>query len=274
MATINYEDLVDAEIEMDKKDLVDAVIEMIKQDTAVGNLEDVDRITTCAIKEKLKLYTPDYKEEDWMGYPLIYKCKVCLRSHNNEFSLTCEKCDFKRESVMKTIKLYTVEWRDGYKKHTERDVSLDTIRSWFEDGGGGSADEYADEFKIISDLAVGDDKGFDFTHGMGEMMRITKTTDLEQGYCQIEDGAVYECYFPKNRTFWNGWACPAGLTAKSLCDFLAVSLEGRSSEMDIELCTELLTSIVPQVYGDLTIYGIGDGLIWDECTADGNGEGI
>ncbi len=37
---------------------------------------------------------------------------------------------------MKTIELYTVEWRDGYERHTEHDVSLDTMRSWFEDGGG------------------------------------------------------------------------------------------------------------------------------------------
>ena len=112
---------------------------------------------------------------------------------------------------------------------------------------------------------------YDLHHGSvtPAVMRFTTTTDIEQGYCQIEDGAVYECWYPKNRTFWNGWSCPAGLTAKSLCDFLAVSLEGRSSEVDIELCTELLTSIVPQVYGDLTIYGIGDGLIWDECTAEG-----
>ena len=102
------------------------------------------------------------------------------------------------------------------------------------------------------------------------MRELGKPTTIERGYCQIEDGAVYECYFPKQRTFWNGWACPAGLTAKSLCDFLAVSLEGRSNPADLELCTELLTSIVPQEYGDLTIYGIGDGLVWDECTAEGN----
>ena len=37
---------------------------------------------------------------------------------------------------MKTIELYTVEWRDGYERHFEHDVSLDTMRSWFEDGGG------------------------------------------------------------------------------------------------------------------------------------------
>jgi hypothetical protein len=178
---------------------------------------------------------------------------------------------------MKTIELYTVEWRDGYERHyaqnafrIEHDVSLDTMRSWFEDGGGGSADEYADEFKVISDLAVHDHKGFDFTHGMGEMMRITKTTQLEQGYCRIEDGAVYECYFPKNRTFWNGWACPAGLTAKSLCDFLAVSLEGRDNPADLELCTELLTSIEEHRYGDVTLFSIGDGLIWEECTEEGD----
>ena len=27
---------------------------------------------------------------------------------------------------MKNIGLYTVEWRDGYERHTEHDVSLDT----------------------------------------------------------------------------------------------------------------------------------------------------
>jgi len=48
---------------MDKKELVDAVIEMIKQDIAAGDWEYVDRITTCAFKEKLKLYTPDYEED-------------------------------------------------------------------------------------------------------------------------------------------------------------------------------------------------------------------
>tara|TARA_R110000796_G_scaffold186318_1_gene303213 strand:- start:339 stop:488 length:150 start_codon:yes stop_codon:yes gene_type:complete len=48
---------------MDKKELVDAVIEMIKQDTAVGNLENVDKIMTCAFKEKLKVCIPDYEEE-------------------------------------------------------------------------------------------------------------------------------------------------------------------------------------------------------------------
>ena len=49
---------------MDKKELVDAVIEMIKQDTAAGDLEDVDRIMSCAFKEKLKVCLPDYEEED------------------------------------------------------------------------------------------------------------------------------------------------------------------------------------------------------------------
>ena len=49
---------------MDKKELVDAVIEMIKQDTAAGDLEDVDRIMTCAFKEKLKVCLPDYEDQD------------------------------------------------------------------------------------------------------------------------------------------------------------------------------------------------------------------
>jgi hypothetical protein len=177
---------------------------------------------------------------------------------------------------MKNIKLYKVEWIEGYDNDIEHDVTYDTILSWFEDDTKVkdslriASSDYAKELRIVRDLPRG--CMYDLHHGSvtPAVMRFTTTTDIEQGYCQIEDGAVYECYFPKNRTFWNGWACPAGLTAKSLCDFLAVSLEGRSSEVDIELCTELLTSIVPQEYGDLTIYGIGDGLIWDECTADGN----
>ena len=49
---------------MDKKELVDTVMEMIKQDISVGDWEDVDKIMTCAFKAKLKLYTPDYEEEE------------------------------------------------------------------------------------------------------------------------------------------------------------------------------------------------------------------
>ena len=190
---------------------------------------------------------------------------------------------------MKNIKLYKVEWTEGYDSDIEHDVTYEKILSWFADDTTVLDDktppdkdslriassDYANELRIVRDLPRG--CMYDLHHGSvtPAVMRITTTTDIEQGYCQIDGGtgaggAVYECYFPKNRTFWNGWACPAGLTAKSLCDFLAVSLEGRSSEVDVELCTELLTSIVPQEYGDLTIYGIGDGLIWDECTADGN----
>ena len=195
---------------------------------------------------------------------------------------------------MKNIKLYKVEWTEGYDKavehksqksngirDAEHDVTYDTILSWFaadtkvRDSLRIASNDYEKELRIVRDLPRG--CMYDLHHGSvtPAVMRFTTTTDIEQGYCQIDGGtgaggAVYECWYPKNRTFWNGWACPAGLTAKSLCDFLAVSLEGRSSEVDIELCTELLTSIVPQEYGDLTIYGIGDGLIWDECTADGN----
>ena len=176
---------------------------------------------------------------------------------------------------MKNIKLYKVEWTEGYDSDMEHDVTYEKILSWFEDLSEDASSDYANELRIVRDLPRG--CMYDLHHGSvtPAVMRITTTTDIEQGYCQIDGGtgaggAVYECWYPKNRTFWNGWACPAGLTAKSLCDFLAVSLQGRSSEVDLELCTELLTSIVPQVYGDLTIYGIGDGLIWDECTADGN----
>tara|TARA_R110000824_G_scaffold386922_1_gene582008 strand:+ start:52 stop:360 length:309 start_codon:yes stop_codon:yes gene_type:complete len=93
--------------------------------------------------------------------------------------------------------------------------------------------------------------------------------EIEQGYCQIDGGAVYECYFPKTRQYWNGWAMPAGLTPQSLVDFVIQALGGQKTEQDYELCLEILTSIRPHQYGDLTIYGVGDGLIWDECDAQG-----
>ena len=183
---------------------------------------------------------------------------------------------------MQNIKLYKVEWIEGYDSDMEHNVTYEKILSWFAEAPAAhdlrmTCSDYANELRIVRDLPHG--CMYDLHHGSvtPAVMRITTTADIEHGYCEIDGGtgaggAVYECYFPKQRTFWNGWACPIGLTAKSLCDFLAVSLQGRSSEVDVELCTELLTSIVPQEYGDLTIYGIGDGLIWDECTSDGNSD--
>tara|TARA_R110002020_G_scaffold845_9_gene4166 strand:- start:1948 stop:2256 length:309 start_codon:yes stop_codon:yes gene_type:complete len=93
--------------------------------------------------------------------------------------------------------------------------------------------------------------------------------EIERGYCHIEDGPTYECYFPKTRQYWNGWAVPVGLTAKSLVDFVGESLKGQQTEYDYALCVEILTSIRPHQYGDLTLYGVGDGLIWTECDEEG-----
>jgi L-fucose mutarotase/ribose pyranase (RbsD/FucU family) len=56
---------------MDKKELVDAVIEMIKQDTAAGDLENVDRIMTCAFKEKLKVCYPITRTKTHEKYKVI-----------------------------------------------------------------------------------------------------------------------------------------------------------------------------------------------------------
>ena len=96
--------------------------------------------------------------------------------------------------------------------------------------------------------------------------------EIEKGFVHIEDGPTYECYFPKTRQYWNGWAVPVGLTAKSLCDFIDESMRsynhGETTE-DAEWCVELLTSIRTYEYGELTIYGVGDGLIWTECDAQG-----
>lgn len=40
---------------------------------------------------------------DWGYVTEIYECEVCLKFHSNEFSLTCETCDFKRESEGLTL---------------------------------------------------------------------------------------------------------------------------------------------------------------------------
>jgi hypothetical protein len=37
-------------------------------------------------------------QADGVKDSLTYTCEVCLKSHSNEFSRTCEKCDFNRES--------------------------------------------------------------------------------------------------------------------------------------------------------------------------------
>tara|TARA_A100000172_G_C3002915_1_gene96950 strand:+ start:448 stop:750 length:303 start_codon:yes stop_codon:yes gene_type:complete len=93
--------------------------------------------------------------------------------------------------------------------------------------------------------------------------------DIEKGFVQIEDGPPYECYFPKTRQYWNGWAVPVGLTAKSLVEFIRRALVGQETAYEIGTAVELLTSIRPHQYGDLTVYAVGDGLIWSECTQEG-----
>ena len=102
--------------------------------------------------------------------------------------------------------------------------------------------------------------------------------DIEKGYCQIDGGSIYECYYPKQRQYWNGWAVIAGLTGQALCDFIAESMRsynhGETPEAiypyeDAEWCVELLTSIRTYEYGELTIYAVGDGLIWDEVNKSG-----
>ena len=46
-------------------------------------------------------------------------------------------------------------------------------------------------------------------------MLTIKNEEIEKGYCAIDGGDVYECFFPKIRDYWNGWAVPIGLTRAS-----------------------------------------------------------
>ena len=70
---------------------------------------------------------------------------------------------------------------------------------------------------------------------------------LNRAIAVLRMAPVYECYFPKTRQYWNGWAMPVGLTPDSLVDFFEAALTGNKTEADYELCFELLTSVKEEI---------------------------
>tara|TARA_R110000765_G_scaffold81972_1_gene160102 strand:- start:4195 stop:4422 length:228 start_codon:yes stop_codon:yes gene_type:complete len=72
---------------------------------------------------------------------------------------------------MTNIKLYKVEWIEGYDNDIELDVTYEKILSWFAD----DTSDYAKELRIVRDLPRG--CMYDLHHGVvaPAVMRITTT---------------------------------------------------------------------------------------------------
>ena len=70
---------------------------------------------------------------------------------------------------MKNIKLYKVEWIEGYDNDIEHDVTYEKILSWFEDDTKVkdflriASSDYANELRIVRDLPRG--CMYDLHHG-------------------------------------------------------------------------------------------------------------
>lgn len=90
----------------------------------------------------------------------------------------------------------------------------------------------------------------------------------DKSYCAIDGGDVYECYFPKERHYWNGWACPAFLTRESFLRYNQNTFSDYDVLQDEEFIIEYLTSIEEHLLGDEAVYSIMDGLCWEEVTKD------
>ena len=93
---------------------------------------------------------------------------------------------------MKNIKLYKVEWIEGYDNDIEHDVTYEKILSWFEDLSEDASSDYANELRIVRDLPRG--CMYDLHHGSvtPAVMRITTTTDIEQAIARLMAGRARE----------------------------------------------------------------------------------
>ena len=86
----------------------------------------------------------------------------------------------------------------------------------------------------------------------------------DKSYCSIWENDVYECYFLKERDYWNGWACPAFLTRESFLRYTKNTLSDYDVLQDEDFIIEYLTSIEEHLLGDEVVYSIMDGLCWNE----------
>jgi|TARA_R100000482_G_scaffold122642_2_gene70795 hypothetical protein len=86
----------------------------------------------------------------------------------------------------------------------------------------------------------------------------------DKSYCSIWENDVYECYFPKERDYWNGWSCPAFLTRESFLRYTKNIFSDYDLLQDEDFIIEYLTSIEEHLLGDEVVYSIMDGLCWNE----------
>ena len=100
---------------------------------------------------------------------------------------------------------------------------------------------------------------------------------FQPGFCKF-DGSdkVYACFYPIERRYWNGWACPVGLERRSFLEFMRTQIN--LAEKD-EFATEFFVDccecvrVVTINCGDKdeeTLYTVDDlGLCWEECDKKG-----
>ena len=101
------------------------------------------------------------------------------------------------------------------------------------------------------------------------------------GYCAFDGSDLaYECYYPKERRYWNGWACPLGLTKKSFLAFMReqikfARLDDFSMDFFIDCCNNARIVIINCGDEDeTTLYSVEDlGLCWNECDKHGKTKG-
>tara|TARA_B100001094_G_C18004265_1_gene706801 strand:- start:266 stop:559 length:294 start_codon:yes stop_codon:yes gene_type:complete len=89
--------------------------------------------------------------------------------------------------------------------------------------------------------------------------------DIEKGKVKIcDEETVFDCYFPKQRRYWNGWACPIGLTKESVYKFLSFYFTLKESSYELGSVLETIETLEKITIEGLEVYAIGDGLIWEE----------
>ena len=97
---------------------------------------------------------------------------------------------------------------------------------------------------------------------------IYQREHFEKSACAIEGRngltPVYQCWFPKQRHYWNGWACPAFLTRKSFLEFTKRQFGDYDASNDDDFLIEYLSSIRQVLVGGEEAYQIMSGLCWDE----------
>jgi len=91
---------------------------------------------------------------------------------------------------------------------------------------------------------------------------------FDKSYCSIDGGDVYECYYLKDRHYWNGWSCPAFFTRESFLRYNKNNFSDYDILQDEDFMIEYLTSIEECLLGDEAVYSFMSGLCWEEVTKD------